>query len=83
MQYFHPQVILRKELPNGLRYPLVGGVRQRRFDGINLKPRKVPKNAQTPTSRVHAVLGASTECQTRKPERVTLSNSCPVISTAG
>jgi len=26
------------ELSNGLRYPLVGGTRQRRFDGINLKP---------------------------------------------
>jgi len=38
-------------------YPLVGGTRQRHFDGTNLKPRKVPENAQTPTSRVHAVLG--------------------------
>jgi hypothetical protein len=27
------------------------------LDGINLKPRKVPENAPTPTSRVHAVLG--------------------------
>ena len=44
--------------PNGLRYPLVGGTRQRRFDGINLKLQKLPKNAPTPTSRVHAVLGA-------------------------
>jgi len=44
-------------LPNGERYPLVGGTRQRHFDGINLKPRKLPENAQTPTSRVHAVLG--------------------------
>jgi hypothetical protein len=41
---------------NGLRYPLVGGTRQRRFDGTNSKPRKLPKNAQTPISRVHAVL---------------------------
>jgi len=24
----------------------------------NFKPRKLPENAQTPTSRVHAVLGA-------------------------
>jgi hypothetical protein len=49
--------------PNGWRYPLVGGTRQHRFDGINFKPRKLLKNAQTPTSRVHAVLGAGMECQ--------------------
>ncbi len=49
-------------MPNGLRYPLVGGTRQRRFDGTNSKPRKRLKNAQTPTSRVHAVLGAFKEC---------------------
>src|SRR6266498_5589952 len=42
--------------PNGLRYPLVGGTRKRRFVGINSKPHKLPENAQTPTSRVHAVL---------------------------
>ena len=47
--YFQP--------PNGVRYPLVGGTRQRHFDGTNLKPHKVLENAQTPTSRVHAVLG--------------------------
>jgi len=41
---------------NGWRYPLVGGTRQRRFAGTNLKPHKVPENAPTPTSRVHAVL---------------------------
>jgi hypothetical protein len=44
-------------LPNGLRYPLVGGTRQRCFAGTHLKPRKRLENAQTPTSRVHAVLG--------------------------
>jgi hypothetical protein len=43
--------------PNGLRYPLVGGTGERRFDGTNFKPRKVLENAPTPTSRVHAVLG--------------------------
>jgi hypothetical protein len=43
--------------PNGVRYPLVGGMRQRYFSGNNLKPRKLLENAQTPTSRVHAVLG--------------------------
>jgi hypothetical protein len=42
---------------NGLRYPRVGGTRERYFDGTNSKPRKVLENAQTPTRRVHAVLG--------------------------
>ena len=42
---------------NDSRYPLVGGTRERRFDGTNSKPRKLLKNAATPTSRVHAVLG--------------------------
>jgi len=53
------------EAPNGWRkprmlsagYPLVGGTRQRRFNGTSFKPGKQPENAQTPTSRVHAVLG--------------------------
>jgi len=40
-----------------LRYPLVGETGKRRFDGINFKPLKLLENAQTPTSRVHAVLG--------------------------
>jgi len=44
-------------LPNGLRYRLVGGTRPRRFAGTSFKPRKLPENAPTPTSRVHAVLG--------------------------
>ena len=44
--------------PNGLRYPRVGGARQRCFDGINLKPSNLPENAATPTRRVHAVLAA-------------------------
>jgi hypothetical protein len=44
--------------PNGWRYPLVGGTRQRHFDGTNSKPHKRLENAQTPTSRVHAVLGS-------------------------
>ncbi len=46
-------------LPNGWRYPLVGGTRQRHFTGTSFKPRKLPENAQTPTSRVHAVLGGA------------------------
>jgi hypothetical protein len=51
------QEILGRHAPNGWRYPLVGGMRQRRLDRTNLKPRKLPENAQTPTSRVHAVFG--------------------------
>jgi len=43
--------------PNGSRYLLVGGTRQRHFAGTSFKPRKLLENAQTPTSRVHAVLG--------------------------
>jgi hypothetical protein len=43
---------------NGVRYPLVGGMGQRYFAETSFKPRKLSKNAQTPTSRVHAVLGA-------------------------
>ena len=31
------------------RYPLVGGMRQRRFAGTNSKPRKLPENAQAST----------------------------------
>ena len=45
-----------QERANGWRYPLVGGTGQRYFDGTNFEPRKVLENAQTPTSRVHAVL---------------------------
>ena len=45
--------------PNGWRYPLVGGTGQRHFAGTRFKPRKTPENAQTPTSRVHAVLGGN------------------------
>ena len=44
--------------PNGLRYRRLGGLRERDFDGANLKLRKVLENAQTPRRRVHALLGA-------------------------
>jgi hypothetical protein len=47
---------------NGSRYPLVGGTRERRFDGNNLKRHKLLENAPTPTSRVHAMLGAQLGC---------------------
>jgi hypothetical protein len=40
--------------PNGSRYPLVGGTGERRFAGTNLKPRKLPENAQTPTTMAPA-----------------------------
>jgi hypothetical protein len=30
---------------NGWRYPLVGGTRERDFDGTSSKPCKVPENA--------------------------------------
>ncbi len=43
--------------PTGMRYPRVGGTRQRHFDGTSLQPRELPENAVTPTRRVHAVLG--------------------------
>ena len=32
-------------LPNGVRYPLVGGTRECHFIGIHLKPPKTPENA--------------------------------------
>ena len=43
----------------------MGGTRERHFDGTHFKPRKLPKNAVTPTTmapmlfgdRVHTVLG--------------------------
>jgi hypothetical protein len=54
---------------NGSRYApsgvLVGGTGQRLFDGISLKPRKLPENAHavhkdgSPTRRVHAVLACA------------------------
>ena len=47
---------LRMCAPNGERYPRVGGRRERHFGGANFKPRKLSKNAATPTRRVHAVL---------------------------
>jgi len=46
--------------PNSWRYApsgvLVGGTRQRRFERISPKPRKVPEYAPTPTCQVHALL---------------------------
>jgi hypothetical protein len=59
--------------PNGERYPLVGGTRQRYFAGTNLKPRKLLENAPTPTSRVHAVLGARMEQHAEPAAHFTLT----------
>jgi hypothetical protein len=35
-------VYSRRQARNGLRYLLVGGTRQRRFAGTNLKPHNLP-----------------------------------------
>src|SRR6266508_6465804 len=56
-------LFILQEWANGVRYPLVGGTRQRRFDGTNFKPGKLLENAATPTSRVHAVLARSLCCK--------------------
>jgi len=61
-------------LPNGVRYPLVGGTRPRHFDGTNFKPRNLLENAATPTSRVHAVLGNLTERKTRLLQKDNTAN---------
>jgi len=47
----------------------VGGTRQRHFAGTNFKLRKVLENAQTPSSRVHAVLGRHGDSKTRELKR--------------
>jgi hypothetical protein len=44
--------------PNGLRYLLVGGTKQRYFAGTVSKPRKLLENARPSLSRVNAVLAA-------------------------
>ena len=67
------RLIQKKRVPsNGLRYPLVGGTRQRHFDGTNFKPGKLPENAPTPTSRVHAVLGALSEKRLETQSKIPL-----------
>ena len=71
-------------LSNGLRYPLVGGTRERQFAGTNLKPRKRPENAQTPISRVHAVLaGLHVYKSLALQSKVFVSNqNCQLFSSA-
>ena len=51
-------------------------MRERHFAGTNSKPRKAPENAQTPTSRVHALLGALTE---RRPTD-SKENTKPILT---
>jgi hypothetical protein len=59
-----PAIFLYRAVPpNGSRYPLVGGTRQRRFAGTHSKPKKLLENAQTPTSRVHALLAGILDCR--------------------
>jgi hypothetical protein len=53
-------MIIYSERANGVRYLRVGGMRSRRFAGINFKPHKELENAATPTRRVHAVLASVT-----------------------
>jgi hypothetical protein len=61
--------------PNGLRYPLVGGMRGCHFDGTSFEPSKLLENAASPTSRVYAVLARSLCFESRlalsRPEHVT------------
>ncbi len=62
------------------RYPQVGGTSECRFAGTNFKPHKLLENAQTPTRRVHALLGAATDSKgTRVKNAIGFcqSVSCP------
>jgi len=47
-----PEMLRTTMKPNGSHWWQVGRTRQRHFAGTNLKPREMPENAQTPTSRV-------------------------------
>jgi len=51
--------MLGKVLPNGVRYLLVRWTRLRDCNGNNFKPRKMPENAQTPTTTPALACGAS------------------------
>jgi len=62
------ETMLDEPPPYGLRYPLVGETRERHFAGTSLKPCKVPENAQTPTNRVHALLGVFVVSRTHQPK---------------
>ena len=69
-------------LANGERYPLVGGMRKRHFDGTSFKPHKLPENAQTPTSRVHALLGNLTERKTHCLKLMTIAYLAALLHVA-
>ncbi len=65
-----------------MRYPRVGGRRERRFAGTSFKPHKLPENAVTPTRRVHAVLGAfvqSISDYLNQPNNIEIDNGNNVI----
>jgi len=47
------------EAPNGVRYLLAGGTRERHFNGTGFGQRKCLKTRRVPASQVHAVLGVS------------------------
>jgi len=53
-----PIIVVMIEPAQRLALPAGGWDEITLFTGTNFKRRKQPKNAQTPTSRVHAVLGA-------------------------
>ncbi len=67
--------------PNGLRYPRVGGVWIRSESRKNSKPGKCSKIAQTPTRRVHAVLGALIEHKTPSLEEDTTADLTKLLHT--
>ena len=60
----------------------MGGTRQRHFDGTNLKPKKLPENAQTPTSRVHALLGNLTERDAYSLKKADTANLESILHTS-
>jgi hypothetical protein len=66
-----------------LRYPLVGGTRERYFAGTNFKPRKVLENAATPTSRICFVKGRTRQIVREHSEIVSRPLSDPLFLEVG
>ena len=60
----------------------MGGTGQRRFGGASLKPHKLPENAATPTSRVHALLGGVLEHQTPRLKKDSIAKLTTLLHTA-
>jgi len=48
--------------PNGSHYPLVGGTRQRHFDGTGFKPGKLLESAQTSKTVAARCVGRRFHC---------------------